>query len=154
MVKVSLILLSVLIAVILLISLIAVVLSIMSYTDSNSNVIMINQLRDNISKLSIQLDKDITSVATTVEIVSANISQLFIQLDAIISKLAISMQANFTCPLHCGPGEWYCVAHLNMSNPLQQCPSAWREVTFDRIRVCARPNSTNGSCPSVVYISC
>ena len=27
---------------------------------------------------------------------------------------------------NCGLGLWYRVAHLNMSDPLQQCPSVWR----------------------------
>ena len=52
---------------------------------------------------------------------------------------------------NCGDGLWYRVAHLNMSDPSQQCPAAWREVTIDGIRVCARPTSTVGSCPSAVY---
>ena len=51
----------------------------------------------------------------------------------------------------CGGGLWYRIAHLNMSDPSHQCPSAWREVTMDGIRVCARPNSTEGSCPGVIY---
>ena len=38
---------------------------------------------------------------------------------------------------NCGDGLWYRVAHLNMSDPSQQCPAAWREVTIDGIRVCA-----------------
>ena len=52
---------------------------------------------------------------------------------------------------NCGDGLWYRVAHLNMNDPSQQCPSAWRQVTLDGIRVCARPTSTVGSCPSAVY---
>ena len=51
----------------------------------------------------------------------------------------------------CGAGLWYRIAHLIMSDPSQQCPSAWREVTVHGIRVCARPNSTEGSCPDVLY---
>ena len=52
---------------------------------------------------------------------------------------------------NCGDGLWYRVAHLNMSDPSQQCPSAWRQVTIDGIRMCARPTSTSGSCPSTLY---
>ena len=37
----------------------------------------------------------------------------------------------------CGDGLWYRVAYINMSDPSQQCPSAWREYTSDGIRVCA-----------------
>ena len=28
---------------------------------------------------------------------------------------------------HCGDGVWQCVALLNMSDSLQQCPSKWKE---------------------------
>ena len=51
----------------------------------------------------------------------------------------------------CGDGLWYRVAHLNMSDPSQQCPSAQRKVAFGVIRACARANSTEGSCPGVHY---
>ena len=77
------------------------------------------------------------------------VSQLGIQLDA-LNSLAIIEQAQIT-KLHCGDGIWHQVAHINMSNPSHQCPSAWREVTMDGIRVCARPISTKGSCPGVLY---
>ena len=38
-----------------------------------------------------------------------------------------------------------------MSNPTQQCPSAWRKYhdTGNNIRVCGRANNTAGSCSSV-----
>ena len=52
---------------------------------------------------------------------------------------------------NCGDGLWYRVAHLNMSDPSQQCPSAWRQVTFNGERVCARPTSSVGSCPTALY---
>ena len=41
----------------------------------------------------------------------------------------------------CGDGLWYRVAQLNMSDPSQQCPSAWRKVAFGVIKACARANS-------------
>ena len=51
----------------------------------------------------------------------------------------------------CGDGLWYRVAYLNMSDPSQQCPSVWREYTSDGIRMCARPTSSGGNCPSTLY---
>ena len=65
---------------------------------------------------------------------------------AVVQKIFISSQIP-----QCGTGLWYRIAHIDMSDPSQQCPSAWREVTMDGIRVCARPNSNEGSCPGVVY---
>ena len=52
---------------------------------------------------------------------------------------------------NCGDGLWYRVAYLNMSDPSQQCPAAWMQATLDGKRVCARPTSTDGSCPGAVY---
>ena len=52
---------------------------------------------------------------------------------------------------NCGPGQWYRVAHLNMSDPSQQCPSAWREYNTGGIRACGRPATSSGSCPATLY---
>ena len=49
----------------------------------------------------------------------------------------------------CGDGLWHRVAFLNMSDPTQQCPSAWREYNSNRTRTCARP--TNNWCSGVTY---
>ena len=55
----------------------------------------------------------------------------------------------------CGDGLWFRVVYLNMSDPSQQCPSAWREYAFDGIRVCARPTSSGASCPGTLFnVSC
>lgn len=51
----------------------------------------------------------------------------------------------------CGAGRWHRVAFLNMSDPMQQCPSAWREYNSNGIRVCARQTSSRGSCQSTHY---
>ena len=53
------------------------------------------------------------------------------------------------CP--CGsPGQWRMIAHLNMSDPNQQCPSNWRLVTTP-VRGCGRTN--NNICNSAVFPS-
>ena len=53
--------------------------------------------------------------------------------------------------LYCGAGQWHRIAFLNMTDPSQQCPSAWREYNTSGIRACGRPYSTNGSCLGVTY---
>ena len=58
---------------------------------------------------------------------------------------------NFDPLLECGPGLWYQVASLNMNDPLQQCPSAWREYNTSGVRACARPTTSSGSCPGTFY---
>ena len=62
---------------------------------------------------------------------------------------------NFT--LVCGHGPWYPVAHINMSDPLQWCPSNWSSSVYSSngIRTCSRrPSSTTGliaSCNGVFF---
>ena len=51
----------------------------------------------------------------------------------------------------CGDGLWHQVAYLNVSDPSHLCPSPWREITSDGIRVCGQPSSGEGSCHSVFY---
>ena len=53
--------------------------------------------------------------------------------------------------INCGDGPWYRVAYLNMSDPSQQCPSAWRGYNTDGIRSCRLPLTSSGSCPGTSY---
>ena len=119
----KLIFMVVLLAVILFISLGAIVLSITSFITSGS--IKHNSTNNGIG------------------------SQLGIQLD-VLDSLAIIEQAQIT-KLHCGDGVWHQVAHINMSNPSQQCPSAWRGYhdSTSNIRVCGRANITGENCSSL-----
>ena len=41
---------------------------------------------------------------------------------------------------HCGVGLWTRVAYLNMSDPVQQCPSSWRLYSANGVRACGRPS--------------
>ena len=36
----------------------------------------------------------------------------------------------------CGIGQWYLIAYLNMKDPTEQCPPAWREYNENRVRAC------------------
>ena len=53
----------------------------------------------------------------------------------------------------CGEGLWDQVAYLNMNDPSQQCPPAWREYSVRDlgIRTCRRPQSSSGSCHGTFY---
>ena len=48
-----------------------------------------------------------------------------------------------------GSTGWKRVAYLNMSDPSQQCPSVWQEITTP-FRVCGR-RSSRGSCEGLTY---
>ena len=51
----------------------------------------------------------------------------------------------------CGDGLWYHIAHLNMSDPTEQCPSTWREYNTSGVRACGRPVSSEGTCAAHIY---
>ena len=57
----------------------------------------------------------------------------------------LSTQSSYSC----GGSGWRRVAYLNMSDPSQQCPSVWQEITTPH-RVCGRSNTT-GSCEGLNY---
>jgi len=53
-------------------------------------------------------------------------------------------------PCSCGGAGWTRVAYLDMSDPLQTCPSAWT-VNTTPVRGCGRSSSGTISCDSVFY---
>ena len=71
--------------------------------------------------------------------------------DTLTTQAQETQAENLQVQLHCGAGEWHRVAHLNMSDPTESCPSTWVEYTSDGIRACTRPNSREGTCPGTVY---
>ena len=97
------------------------------------------QLTNDMNLLSIQHQQSLSSTRD-------NISQVVVNLNTIKSDLS-SLQVQ----LYCGAGLWYRVAFLNMSDPSQQCPSAWRLVTTNGVRACGRPASLESSCNGTFY---
>ena len=75
--------------------------------------------------------------------------------DLAIQGIGASVQAaimeDFGNSLSCESGLWHRVAHLNMSDPAQRCPSAWTENSTNGVRTCGRPLSSSGSCLSAFY---
>ncbi len=156
----------IILAVTLLISLAAMVLSILSYNASSKSTGLKTQ-RANLSEILVQFNtykldvetmlKQINStlllqnsvqnaIVSQLTVLQRNISQLFMELDAVY-RFLIPVQVR----VHCGDGLWHRVAHLNMSDPSQQCPSAWREYNVGQFRVCGRPVSTSASRPFHTY---
>ena len=54
---------------------------------------------------------------------------------------------------NCGPGLWYRVAYLNMTDPSQKCPPAWREYNESGKRACGRPIIRRGRCAAKYYLT-
>ena len=46
---------------------------------------------------------------------------------------------------------WTRVAYLNMIDPMQSCPSDWRDRSANGVRVCGRPAGSNNECHSTFY---
>ena len=89
-----------------------------------------------------QLDKinnDITAVLTQLVRISSYSTSVQTQVTNMITQPA------------CGPGLWWSVAYLNMTDPSQQCPPAWREYNTNGVRACGRPVTSTGSCSATVY---
>ena len=54
----------------------------------------------------------------------------------------------------CGAGLWTRVAYLNMSDPMQSCPPAWRDRSANGVRVCGQPARSRSQCHSTFYPTC
>ena len=75
-----------------------------------------------------------------------NATQSLLQ-ESVVPQL--STQLSYSCG---GSTGWRRVAYLNMSDPSQQCPSVWQEITTQH-RVCGR-RSTSASCEGLNYTGC
>ena len=116
------------------------------------SVVTITQLNSTIQRQLNKADNGVATVLTQLVITRNNISQKLFQFDTKINNL-ISLQLQNTDmeqQANCGPGLWYQVAHLNMSDPSQKCPSVWRE--YNRVRACGRTFAATGSCATKRYL--
>ena len=121
------------IAVLLLFTFMSVALSVTTYSQLTSQQSMvleqINSTNNKISELKEIFtfhynvsQNDIKLVETQLAATQTNISSTLTQLD---DRFRDSILSVLHTHLYCGPGPWYRVAYLNMSNPAEQCPSAW-----------------------------
>ena len=149
------------IAVLLLFALISIALSVTTYsqlTSQQSRVLeQINSTNNKISELkeifTTQYNKSQNDIQTQLAATQTNISSTLTQLE---DRFSDSIFPMLHIQTYCGPGPWYRVAYLNMDNPAEQCPIAWREHNSGGVRACRRPISTSasGSCPGVQYSTC
>ena len=64
----------------------------------------------------------------------------------LLVETVIPLLQGYSCG---GSTGWRRVAYLNMSDPSQQCPSVWQEITTPH-RVCGR-KPTRASCEGLTY---
>ena len=101
------------------------------------------------SKFGQQMDK--SEFTELIALIQNNISMQLDTINSDISQQIVNLQTQVSDLHPCGLGEWYRVAYLNMSDPTQQCPSAWREYDTGGVRACGRPSTSGGSCPATTY---
>ena len=134
--------------------------------DTISIQTQINEIQKEIPQALIQLNSTeiaIMELQIKLDEVKMTVPQVLFQLEeasrdlmntseVIIERATMqTLIENLQVHLYCGAGEWSLVAHLNMSDPTENCPPIWMEYTSDRIRACKRPISPEGSCPGIVY---
>ena len=133
----------------------------------NSTYSAISELTASIQSLSLHLDTtddNITSALNQLSTTQYRLSRLITELDAANSNISSVLSWVVNLQMHvasiqtqvsdlhpCGPGEWHRVAYLNMRDPTQQCPSAWREYNTGGVRACWRPSTSGGSSAATTY---
>ena len=136
---------------------IMVVLLLLTLVSTALLVVLYKQSQSEQSTLQSQINKannDITAVLTQLATIHSNISQTRSEFNSNINAItSLLLQNTGMKPQpNCGPGLWYRVAHLNMSDPTQQCPYVWRDYSQSGIRACGRPVSSNGGCATNCYL--
>ena len=71
-----------------------------------------------------------------------------------IKKILNNVNSNIPITAnYCGDGLWYQITSLDMTDPLQQCPTSWQEFNNESqsVRACGRPFNDSSDCASVSY---
>ena len=142
---------------VLLISVVAVAMAVFSYTRPTTGEITndIISLKTEMNQLAATFQSNISKVLMQLDDSNTNLSQVIFQLDA-LNRDVLSVQQQSTSQqiqFYCGAGEWQQVASINMSDPTQQCPSAWREYNAGGISACGRQAASGGTCSANFYFA-
>jgi dynein heavy chain len=144
--KVNTAMLIIIIMILLLLTLTSIALSVATFSRLTSELSSVqSQLASQIENTK-SYEHNLTQLIQT----QNNISQTLAQLDDRVNDF-IYAEVNPQIQSQCGAGLWWRVAYLDMTEPLQQCPSAWREYNTSRVRACGRPVNSTGSCAAVFY---
>ena len=129
-----------------------VILLLITTTSLALSVAAYNQSKSELSTVQTQQSKTDNNILTALQTqIDSNVSQLLFQVDTKVNELTSLLLRNTDMEpqSNCGPGLWQQVAHLNMSDSSQQCPSVWREYSQSGIRACGRPD---GGCATKRYL--
>ena len=151
--------------IILLITLISIALSVTTFNRlaseqskvlshlENSNNDTKSALVSQLDTIQMNLSQKVLELVIAQSNISQNLNQLDSKLENFIPGALLTQYLRLSTQVLCGPGLWHRLAYINMSDPSQQCPSAWREYNTLGVRVCGRPTTSSGSCASVNYIT-
>ena len=92
-------------------------------------------------------------LALLITIIALSLSAASLQKGSLPSPAAaVAPSSNgSTSPLNCGyGGVWKRIAYINMSDPVQQCPNAWRGYSTP-VRSCGRPVTSRSACAPVFF---
>ena len=144
-----------------LVTFVSIALSIITYsrlTFEQSKVLrQLDEINDDIMSVLTQINTTQSNISqNNIQLVTTenNISQIYAQLNTISDFISMLTQnSHLQTQLYCGPGPWNSVAYLNMTDPSQQCPPAWREYNTSGVRACGRPVTSVGSCSATSYFT-
>ena len=119
----------------------------------NSNNDTKSALVSQLDTIQMNLSQKVLELVIAQSNISQNLNQLDSKLENFIPGAFLTQYLRLSTQVLCGPGLWHQLAYLNMSDPSQQCPSAWREYNILGVRVCGRPTTSSGNCASIHYIT-
>ena len=118
----------------------------------------LNATNSYVSELTASTKSSINQISTQLTMTNSSVISALKQFDIsvqtrvdILQTQVASLQKQLSDIHPCGPGEWHRVTYLNMRDPTQQCPSAWREYNTGGVRACGRPSTSGGSCAATTY---
>ena len=118
----------------------------------NSNNDTKSALVSQLDTIQMNLSQKVLELVIAQSNISQNLNQLDSKLENFIPGAFLTQYLRLSTQVLCGPGLWHRLVYLNMTDPTQQCPSAWREYNTLGVRVCGRPTTSSGSCASIHYI--
>ena len=82
----------------------------------------------------------------------ASLEQAHVNISTVVRGLVKNfIRETYNILQECGSGEWHTVVNLDMTDPSQQCPSAWMEYSSGGVRACERIQNVAGGCDGATF---
>ena len=94
----------------------------------------------------------LVAVLVVIMFTATTFSTLSYRVSKLDDESANRISQNTIAQSYCGAGQWHRIAFLNMSDPSQQCPPAWRDYyNITGVRACGKQVNNSGSCQAIFY---